>query len=81
MKTHLDSFPTPLPILGVLGQSPHYEIRLKGLGTKDVISEQGHFCQALKNHDVFKTYLSFCFSALASTASENLRKPIVNVEN
>ena len=72
MKMDLDCFPTPLPILGVLGQSPHYEVRLKGLRTKDVISDVERFCQALKNQDDVKTYLSFCFSALASTASENL---------
>ena len=36
---YLYCLPSPFPVFGVLCQSPHYEIRLKGLRTKDVISE------------------------------------------
>ena len=76
-QMYLDCFPSPLSVLGVLGQSPQYEVGLKGLGAQDVISEQGHF-QSIQIADKVICYLSFCFKALASTASENLRWQIVN---
>ena len=37
---HLDSLPTPLPVLGILGQAPQVKVGLEGFRPQDVVSEE-----------------------------------------